>query len=43
MTEHGYRHKKVIAKLEEYKSTPIDKDMIENILKTQELVKEIES
>ena len=35
--------KKVIAKLEEYKNTPIDKNMIESILKTQELVKEIES
>ena len=35
--------KKVIAKLEEYKNTPIDKSMIESILKTQELVKEIES
>jgi len=35
--------KKVIVKLEEYKNTPIDKNMIESILKTQELVKEIES
>ena len=35
--------KKIIAKLEEYKNTPIDKSMLESILKTQELVKEIES
>jgi exonuclease I len=35
--------KKIIAKLEEYKNTPIDKIMLESILKTQELVKEIES
>jgi len=34
---------KVIAKLEEYKNVPIDKGMIEGILKTQELVREIES
>ena len=34
---------KVIAKLEEYKNVPIDKTMIESILKTQELVREIES
>ena len=34
---------KVIAKLDEYKNTPVDKAMIEGILKTQELVREIES
>jgi len=34
---------RVIAKLEEYKSTPINDNMIQSILKTQELVKEIES
>ena len=41
--EMGASTKKGIAKLEEYKNTPIDKNMIESILKTQELVKEIES
>ena len=34
---------KVIAKLEEYKNTPIDKTMIEGVLKTQQLVREIEN
>ena len=35
--------KRVIAKLEQYKNIPIDREMIENVLKTQELVKEIEN